>query len=69
MRHPLAAMTLFLLTTFLVPHVRAAGSGANVGASGNPTTQALHKLFDAEWDYTMQDNPTWASSQIGRAHV
>jgi len=32
MRHPLAAMTLFLLTIWLVPHVRAAGFGANVGA-------------------------------------
>ena len=69
MRHPLAAMTLFLLTIWLVPHVRAAGSGANVGGAnkeaapaGNTATQALHKLFAAEWDYTMQENPTWASS-------
>ena len=58
MRYPLAAVTLLLLTILLVPHVRAAGSGANVG---NAAAQALHKLFDAEWDYTMQENPTWAS--------
>jgi len=71
MRNPLAAMTLFLLTLLLVPHPArgAAGSGANVGgakeaapASGNSATQALHQLFAAEWDYTMQENPTWASS-------
>ncbi|MFN2509122.1 MAG: DUF885 family protein [Chthoniobacterales bacterium] len=24
--------------------------------------KALHAFFDAEWDYTMEQNPTWASS-------
>src|SRR5258708_11490583 len=27
----------------------------------NQTTRALNDLFAAEWDYTMQQNPTWAS--------
>jgi uncharacterized protein (DUF885 family) len=28
----------------------------------NRTARELHALFDAEWDYTMEQNPTWASS-------
>lgn len=28
----------------------------------NPAAKALHALFDAEWEYTMEQNPTWASS-------
>ncbi|MBI3877713.1 MAG: DUF885 domain-containing protein, partial [Verrucomicrobia bacterium] len=32
-----------------------------VFAATNSATRALHSLFDAEWDYTMQHNPTWAS--------
>jgi uncharacterized protein (DUF885 family) len=34
------------------------------GQSGGPneTTRALHALFDAEWDYTMEQNPTYAST-------
>jgi uncharacterized protein (DUF885 family) len=24
--------------------------------------KALHAIFDAEWEYTMEQNPTWASS-------
>ncbi|MDW8263487.1 MAG: DUF885 domain-containing protein [Phycisphaerales bacterium] len=36
-------------------------------ASAEPPTPyspaaRLHALFDAEWDWTMQENPTWASS-------
>jgi uncharacterized protein (DUF885 family) len=62
MRHSFVTLTLLLLIVALVPHVRAAGSGADVGAKANAATQALHQLFDAEWDYTMQENPTWASS-------
>ncbi|MGH9669919.1 MAG: DUF885 domain-containing protein, partial [Terriglobales bacterium] len=57
MRHPLAAVTLFLLTTWL-----CATALAGKEAPANAATTALHKLFDAEWEYTMQDNPTWAST-------
>src|SRR5216683_3267301 len=31
------------------------------GGRTNQTTRALNDLFAAEWDYTMQQNPTWAS--------
>lgn len=30
-------------------------------AQNNDATRALHALFDAEWDYTMEQNPTYAS--------
>jgi uncharacterized protein (DUF885 family) len=57
MRHPLAAVTVFLLTTML-----AVALAAQKAPAGNAATQVLHKLFADEWDYTMQQNPTWASS-------
>ncbi|MBA2340699.1 MAG: DUF885 domain-containing protein, partial [Pyrinomonadaceae bacterium] len=28
----------------------------------NPATRSLYELFDAEWEYTMRENPTFASS-------
>ena len=31
-------------------------------AETNPSAKALHAFFDAEWDYAMEQNPTWASS-------
>jgi uncharacterized protein (DUF885 family) len=30
-------------------------------ASSAPVAQTLHALFDAEWEYTMRENPTYAS--------
>ena len=29
---------------------------------GDSNARALHALFDAEWDYQMEQNPTWAST-------
>lgn len=43
-------------------------STAQVAAAPSATpaqsdaAKALHALFDAEWEYTMEQNPTWASS-------
>jgi uncharacterized protein (DUF885 family) len=45
-------IALFLLQPF--------EAGAQSGRT-NQTTRALKDLFAAEWDYTMQQNPTWAS--------
>jgi uncharacterized protein (DUF885 family) len=53
-----------LLLPFLVVSILAmtATSQEKPITSGNPTTRALHALFDGEWDYEMQQHPTWASS-------
>ncbi len=62
MRSPLAAMTLFFLTTMLC----ATALAAKESPAANAATQALHQLFAAEWEYTMQQNPTWASTMGDR---
>jgi uncharacterized protein (DUF885 family) len=31
-------------------------------AANDAAAKALHAFFDAEWEYTMEQNPTWASS-------
>ena len=31
-------------------------------ADESPASKQLHSLFDAEWEWTMRENPTWASS-------
>ncbi|MBA2431421.1 MAG: DUF885 domain-containing protein [Chthoniobacterales bacterium] len=35
---------------------------AQPAATSNPTAKALHAFFDAEWEYAMERNPTWASA-------
>jgi uncharacterized protein (DUF885 family) len=35
---------------------------AQNAAQNNEATRALHALFDAEWEYTMEQNPTYAST-------
>ncbi len=61
MRHPFAAVTVLLLTTMF-----AAVLAAQKAPAVNAATQALHALFAAEWEYTMQQNPTWASTMGDR---
>ncbi|MDB4946701.1 MAG: hypothetical protein JWP97_6235 [Labilithrix sp.] len=38
---------------------------APASASRNPTTRALHTLFDEEWEWRLADDPVWASSTAG----
>src|SRR5260370_35127766 len=47
-----SVIALFLLQ----PFEASAQSGRTI-----QTARALKDLFAAEWDYTMQQNPTWAS--------
>src|SRR6185295_20280541 len=47
-----AVVLLFLLR---------AGSLAQ-DSRANDAAKALHELFTAEWDYQMEQHPTWASS-------
>src|SRR6266487_5079965 len=49
----------------VTPVVASAFIGLAQGAdtkSSNKDTRALHALLAAEWDYTMEQSPTWASS-------
>src|SRR5437879_6045865 len=42
---------------------RVGKPGTKQAAKPNPqaAVEALHNLFDADWEYTMQQNPTYAS--------
>ena len=52
MKNPLILLTVFLIAPALCPAAPAPESAA----------KALHTFFDAEWNYSMEQNPTWASS-------
>lgn len=60
------SMLVFALLFQTVPAGAQRGSSATRTAGdmtkGNAATRALHKLFDDEWEWTMQQNPTFASS-------
>jgi uncharacterized protein (DUF885 family) len=43
------------------PRGTPSGTGDEM-AKGDPAGRALHKLFDDEWEWTMRENPTWAST-------
>src|SRR5229473_3522603 len=58
MHQPIIASIFSSLTAlFLLQPFEASAQGGRT----NQTTRALNELFAAEWDYTMQQNPTWAS--------
>ena len=66
----LLAVSLCWPTLIVAARQRAKGAtGARTRAmkttdKGSPSApaQALHKLFDDEWEWTMRENPTWAST-------
>jgi uncharacterized protein (DUF885 family) len=51
------------LTFFSAPFLFAEPTPAR---AGDDTTKALHTFFDEEWDYSMEQNPTRASSMGDR---
>ena len=48
------AAFLSLCFLYVTAHAQDIGS--------NPASQALHELFAGEWDYLMEQHPTWAST-------
>lgn len=57
MKHLLCALAVF---TLFSPHPLRAASEKT--AKPAVTDEALQKFLDAEWEYQMEQNPTWASS-------
>lgn len=58
MRRRSLTLTLPLIVLCLV-----ASRGGSAPADGDPaTSRQLHAFFDAEWDWLMEQYPTWASS-------
>jgi uncharacterized protein (DUF885 family) len=50
--------TILAIFLLLLPHT----SGHAQGSRPNAAARALHHLFAAEWDYDMEQYPTWAST-------
>jgi uncharacterized protein (DUF885 family) len=51
-----------LLIALAVASLLAPSLAKGQGSNPNETTRALHALFEAEWEYTMEQNPTYAST-------
>ena len=65
--HALAAVLLILSFSCLAQTSKPASSSTSAAASKNSPTEpgiALARIFEENWDHTMQANPTWAS-QLG----
>ena len=65
MSRRVAAFSIFiLLAVFGLPPTLAAQGQTPSGTkkASNAAGKTLHELFAAEWDYTMQQNPQWAST-------
>jgi uncharacterized protein (DUF885 family) len=56
----------FLLFDILFTGVLAISAAAQTGHPQKPASKALHDLFDAEWEYSMRENPERASEMGDR---
>ncbi|MBA3243392.1 MAG: DUF885 domain-containing protein [Acidobacteria bacterium] len=65
MRSKWKSLTLAVLAAALIFNAPPAGAQrpqADAKSGKGGAGAMLHKLFDDEWEWTMQQNPTWASS-------
>ena len=53
-------LTATLFVALLQP-IKAQNRTMSDSSQMSPAAKVLHALFDAEWQYTMEQNPTWAS--------
>ena len=51
-----------LAVVFLIWLTPPTGKAQSNNANANEATKALYAFFDAEWEYTMEQNPTYAST-------
>jgi uncharacterized protein (DUF885 family) len=58
----LARPFVFLLALLTISTLQAQIPAGSKPATPAPVAQKLHALFDAEWEYTMRENPTYASA-------
>jgi uncharacterized protein (DUF885 family) len=61
MRLNFAGLVSFLLVAALLSAPFQIASAQTTGGTMNEATRTLHALFDSEWEYAMEQNPTWAS--------
>jgi uncharacterized protein (DUF885 family) len=62
MRSKLKGLKLAVLVAALVFHAPPAASAQRPTSGKGGAAAMLHKLFEDEWEWTMRQNPTWASS-------
>ena len=51
-----------LATSTALPSCLEAPTSTSKAPTANPSTRALHALFDAEWEHDLAESPVWASS-------
>ena len=59
---PLVRFLVFPVLVFVAITAGQATASPPAAAADGDSAKALHRFFDAEWDYLMEQNPTWASS-------
>ena len=54
-------LSCFLFVLFFVSLFFPVFSQNKAASNQNPATENLHALFDAEWQWNLENNPTFAS--------